>query len=441
MQAQRNLACIEEINSKQIQEDIIIGSLDVKALYPSLDVKFTAEIVARTFYESKCMVGGIDVDELGLYLSLNMSEEDLLEADILQYCPRRKHKKTPPVITGCATNRSKEKRFAPWKEPAEKPDNQTEIIKKMVSIALQIAIKYIMNNHIYKFDDCIKKQEKGGPIGLELTGELAGIFMSWWDRQLLTKLDKLGIKVLLYKRYVDDINIILVAPDRRAEYLVEGEEGKLVTNEENKKTCSKEESGITLLKQIGDSIHESIKLEADYPDMHEDKKLPLLDIKMWVENHKTEDKGPVGIVMYEFYAKEVSSKAVVHEKSAMPRSVKRTVLTQEVLRILLRCSPRLPWEVTTSHLNTFMMRMQYSGYDKNFRTQVLKSGLNAYENIKTKDQTGEQPMYRSKEWKRNERKKKKRQKKNDWFKKGGYKSVLFIPPPLSQNSRKPLRRR
>ena len=112
----------------------------------------------------------------------------------------------------------------------------------------------------------------------------------------------------------------------------------------------------------------------------------------------------------------------------MPKSFKRTVLTQEVLRILLRCSPKLPWEVTANHLSMFMMRMQYSGYNKTFRAQVLKSGLNAYENVKVKDQTGEQPMYRSREWKMYTRKREKRKKKNNWFKKGEYKSVMFIPP-------------
>ena len=83
------------------------------------------------------------------------------------------------------------------------------------------------------------------------------------------------------------------------QYLVEGEEEKLVRTEEDETTCSKEENGITLFKQMGDSIYESIKLEANYPEKHKDRKLPLLDIKMWVENHRTEDDIQVWIQMYE----------------------------------------------------------------------------------------------------------------------------------------------
>ena len=72
-----------------------------------------------------------------------------------------------------------------------------------------------MKNHIYHFENTLKKQSGGGPIGLDLTGELANIFMAWWDKQLLLKLNQHNISVILYKRYVDDINIIIQAPPHK----------------------------------------------------------------------------------------------------------------------------------------------------------------------------------------------------------------------------------
>ena len=36
-------------------------------------------------------------------------------------------------------------------------------------------------------------------------------------------------------------------------------------------------------------------------------------------------------------------------------------------------------------------------------------------------------MYRSKEWRKVERRKEKQKKKISWYKKGGYSSVIFIP--------------
>ena len=78
-----------------------------------------------------------------------------------------------------------------------------------------------------------------------------------------------------------------------------------------------------------------------------------------------------------------------------------------------------------------MLRMQHSGYTTtHFRGQVLDSALKAYEKIKTANDSNVKPMYRSKEWKSNERQREKRRKKSNWYKnkKGNtYKSVLFVP--------------
>ena len=49
-----------------------------------------------------------------------------------------------------------------------------------------------------------------------------------------------------------------------------------------------------------------------------------------------------------------------------------------------------------------MKRMQYSGYNQQFRYEVLMSALNAFEEMKKKDEDGEQPLYRAKEWNKEE---------------------------------------
>ena len=64
---------------------------------------------------------------------------------------------------------------------------------------------YLVKNHVYLFDGKLRKPKTGGPIGLELTGQIAKIYMTWWDKQYLQKLAGLEITTRLYKRYVDDI--------------------------------------------------------------------------------------------------------------------------------------------------------------------------------------------------------------------------------------------
>ena len=170
-----------------------------------------------------------------------------------------------------------------------------------------------------------------------------------------------------------------------------------------------------LLRLLGNEVHPSIQLECEYQSMHGDNKLPLLDVKMWITT--LEGKGTQ--LMHEYYQKKVASRSVVHARSSLPWSTKRTVLTQEVLRILLRCSPDLPWTDVKSHVETFMQRMQFSGYKMKFKGEVVKSAFKAYRAIKEKDERGEQPLYRPKMWKRVERQKERRMNKINWFKRGG----------------------
>ena len=60
-------------------DKLVVGSLDVKALCPSLDVNFTSERVADDFYSSPVSVDteSVDLGELGLCLALHIEEDEL----------------------------------------------------------------------------------------------------------------------------------------------------------------------------------------------------------------------------------------------------------------------------------------------------------------------------------------------------------------------------
>ena len=128
------------------------------------------------------------------------------------------------------------------------------------------------------------------------------------------------------------------------------------------------------VREIGDSIHNSIQLEADYPSRYPDQKVPILDIKVWVDTE--------GRVMHEYYSKAVSSKSVIDEKSAMPFKDRRTVLTQDLLRVILRCSPDLPWSEKKKHIEEYVLRMQFSGYCEKVRKEVEEIILNLFRHSK-----------------------------------------------------------
>ena len=169
-------------------------------------------------------------------------------------------------------------------------------------------------------------------------------------------------------------------------------------------------------------------MEIDYPTKNMDHKLPILDLKVWIEKRENGK-----LIVYEHYRKEEASKATVFAKSATPTKQKRTILSQEVLRILTHCSPNLPNNVRCKHINNLMKRMQFSGYTKDFRYDAYNSGMKAYNTLTEKEQKGERPINRPKTWKKDERKKERGDKKLNWYKTNGHESVIFVPcTPESQ---------
>ena len=51
--------------------------------------------------------------------------------------------------------------------------------------------------------------EQGVPIGLGLTRDVAQVLMCWWDMKLKERLNQEGMDVLMYKRLVDDVNMVV----------------------------------------------------------------------------------------------------------------------------------------------------------------------------------------------------------------------------------------
>ena len=460
------LAEIKAINEKEErknsdeeeEEEIIIGSLDVVALYPSMDIEFTAERVSEAFIESEVEIRGINVKELGLYIMLNKTEEEIKEKDIAKFCPKRKTKKGKPTVSGHAMKNNDDDRYKQWEFPEETPNKQEE--KKMMAEALNIVIKVIMKNHVYECNNETKKQKEGGPIGLELTGELAKVLMNWWDEQLKKKIkEQEDLKIAMYKRYIDDINLAIKTKKEREQAMsqsqtkvkrimetTEDEEETATWRNDERETKKKElmreettlkerrkerknngdetemkldEKVMRRIQAIGNEIHPSIQLTYDCPSKNKDGKLPILDVKMW-----TTEKDGKQTIIHEFYQKEISTKHVIHARSAMPTRQKRTILTQEAIRIMQRSKDE---KETKKHLQEFSKRMQFSGYRQKFRSEVIHSAKAAFNKMKEEERKGERPIHRERNWKRKERKKIKRDKKNNWYKKGGYESVVFIP--------------
>ena len=138
------------------------------------------------------------------------------------------------------------------------------------------------------------------------------------------------------------------------------------------------------------------------------------------------------IIDFEFFEKPTKNPRVILVDSAMSLAQKRTILTQECLRRLRNTKIALGVETQKIHLDKFMLKLKNSGYSQKFRTEILDSGLKAFQKMVDEDKSGIKPMYRSREWNKDERHSMKVKKKVNWWNteksKTQNRSVLFVTP-------------
>ena len=135
-----------------------------------------------------------------------------------------------------------------------------------------------------------------------------------------------------------------------------------------------------------------------------------------------------GTVLYTHYEKPMSNRSVLNSKSAHPASCKRSVHTQEVVRRILNCSKRLDWEKETAPVVTdYMLRMRKAGYNETYRETTLTNAINIYAKKVDDEKNNIRPIYRNKNWKKEERRKTKENKKKNWATKNGHIAPIFVP--------------
>ena len=194
-----------------------------------------------------------------------------------------------------------------------------------------------------------------------------------------------------------------------------------------------------IVQKIANSIDPMIKLTVETPCNFADGKLPVLDVTVNI-NYKEDNR-----IDFEFFEKPTKNPRVILANSALSMAKKRTILTQECLRRLRNTKKELGPEVQKTHLNNFMVKLKNSGYSQKFRTEILNSGLQAFQKMLEDDKNGVKPLYRSREWNSEERQASKIKKKSNWWNtetsKIKYTTILFVTPTPGGVLAKELRKR
>ena len=152
-----------------------------------------------------------------------------------------------------------------------------------------------MQNHTYKLGNDFYLQTEGAPIGLQMSGEIGRICCMVWDRLYKQKLANNQIEMPMFGRFIDDGNMNYKVP-----VPVDDEDGIQVFKDR--------------LLYIANGLMDGIEMEADLPNNHPNKKLPILNMQVWIED---------GVLYYEHYEKGVSSKRLIPFRSAHAGNGKR----------------------------------------------------------------------------------------------------------------------
>ena len=168
-----------------------------------------------------------------------------------------------------------------------------------------------------------------------MAGDIANLFMVWWDRELKQRLREHKILLKLYARYVDDGNIAL------------NKIGNSTNNNEKEEKITMDK-----VKEIANGIHKSIKVKVDYPSNHDNNRLPVLDMEFWIGEIEINGEKK-NQILYSHYIKPVSNRYVIHKTLAISYNTKINILTNELTRIMRNTSPYVAENERQSHLQYF----------------------------------------------------------------------------------------
>ena len=130
-----------------------------------------------------------------------------------------------------------------------------------------------------------------------------------------------------------------------------------------------------ILTDIANDIMPGIVMEYDTPSRNADNKMPILDMKVWIEQQE-------GNILFQHYEKPTTSKDIMHANSAQLVTCRNSVHTQEILRRLINSSPLIDWKNSFAPVLTeYMLRMMQRGYPQGYRVDTLNRALRIHDHM------------------------------------------------------------
>ena len=400
----------------------VIISMDVVGMYPNMEQEGVARTCREEFLRSDLVVEEVDTASLGLYLAITYQDrrEELVQLGLDTVVQKRKHPRAKKILITTDEATEAEAKTESKFHPQEQQPTR-EQTKLMMALAIEQGILAVFQQHYYSWNNSVRLQGEGAPIGLEVSGAAGKVAMLAWVRSFKARMEVAtstlpNPELYLHELYVDDNNVVLeeLPPGTRLEGGVFQVREELV-EEDSLLPGDMRTAG--LVRELANTLCPYLQMEADYPSNHPTGWMPILDLEVRMAEDKSVD--------FRWYSKPMASPYSILNRSAMPPSVKRITLVQRGISMLRNTRERLHAELRVPLMEKLATTMMVSGYPEDFRRGVIESAVVCYERQVAASRSGAKPLYRPRAWQAVERRRKKLISKMAWFRPAD--TVLRVP--------------
>ena len=208
-------------------------------------------------------------------------------------------------------------------------------------------LQFICNNYFVKFDNQIYKQTTGVPMGARFAPPFAIICMHMVESVALNRMsrDPSYPKILLYKRYIDDI-LICIQETR------------------DPQTTQDSTTSFKRIENMFNSINPNIQFTTELPNPNNE--LPFLDMKL--TSHKNK-------ILTQWYQKELHSGIILKPNAHLTQSTKANFLISRFTAVITRSNNDRGLEQQINYLRNQMI---LNGYTPNAVDRALKTAIHKY---------------------------------------------------------------
>ena len=193
----------EECGVQREEGELALVGMDAVALFPSLTSRRTARIVRERIEESKIKLEGFNWKKGLIYILINKEIPSKIPTEVRKYIPFRKSNRgVQPGMTSKGMTDKEGSEERQWIFHKQNPGE--ELIRKIVSIVAEIAVRILWEIYANDFGGHTYLQSTGGPIGQRPTMAASRLIMTDFFLKYRNILVEAGLEVTLLKVYVDD---------------------------------------------------------------------------------------------------------------------------------------------------------------------------------------------------------------------------------------------